>query len=530
MLIARRVLRSPKTSFSTSARPSFSIRHASSSAHSETVSILPPRLDYKPLLSSLESIQRNATVRNASISVEQIAQAASLATRRASLINESNVLKHQRSIISNRVRNKQPGAVDDAKRLKKDIQTLMATLADVESSLLGLSLRIPNDTHPDSPLGPEKNAKVVATLGPEPLPADPNRDHLIIGRQLGVIDFESASIVTGSNWYFLRGAASVLEQALQSYALSVAVDHGFTPASCPDVVRADIAARCGFSPRDRDGSSQAYQITSTTPDAQQFCLAATAEIPLAGSFFDRNFFYPELPQRVVGIGKAYRPETSGGTDVRGLYRVHQFSKIELFVVSDEQSSEREFDRLVSLQKDLVAGLGLTVRVLDMPSEELGASAYRKFDMEAWMPGKATWGEISSTSNCTSYQARRLLITYNTPKPALPTDPADKSTPSLPPTTFAHTLNGTAAAIPRLIVALLENGVVLSSAERPEGSLTETVKNKLDSRRRPMATRTKGARKETLDEGIWIEKIKLPTVLRRFWIGKEQIGDVDIEWV
>lgn len=185
----------------------------------------------------------------------------------------------------------------------------------------------------------------------------------------------------------------------------------------------------------------------------------------------------------------------------------------------------------------------------MPTEELGASAYRKYDMEAWMPGKGSWGEVSlfhvhlpcrtpfqphsffflffkvsSTSNCTSYQSRRLLITYKTPPSPYPSDPLNPS-PPLPATTFAHTLNGTAAAIPRLIVALLENGVVFDEKSRSDDKPAA-----FDSRKKVKLSKAPGARKEALDEGLAIEAVRLPSVLRRFWIGDEKIGPVEIIWV
>lgn len=330
-------------------------------ARSETISILPPRLDYKPLLASLSPIKANASNRNAPISKDQISQAAVLAERRRLTLNQVFDLRAQRSLVGERVRKGEPNAKQDAKRIKDELHSLEPVLSEIEHALLNLTLHIPNDTHPDTPLGPECNARLIETIGCEPIPSDPNRDHLIVGRELGIIDFETASVVTGSNWYFLRGAGTILEQALQSYALSVAVRHGFTPASCPDVIRSDIAGRCGFSPRERDGSSQAYQIRSPTPESPQLSLAATAEIPLAGSFFNRTFYHQELPQKVVGVGKAYRTETSAGADVRGLYRVHQFSKVELFVVSDQENSEKEMEHLVEVQREIVQGLGLSVR-------------------------------------------------------------------------------------------------------------------------------------------------------------------------
>lgn len=197
-----------------------------------------------------------------------------------------------------------------------------------------------------------------------------------------------------------------------------------------------------------------------------------------------------LPQRVVGVGRAFRAEAGArGADTRGLYRVHQFTKVELFVVSGEKESESMMEEMREVQKEIVQGLGLSVRVLDMPTEELGASAHRKYDMEAWMPGRGKWGEITSTSNCTDYQSRRLSITYR-PQPTSPTHAIDPSSGPLP---FAHTLNGTAAAIPRLLVALLENG--LQYDKTGEGDSEQVIYTGLE----------------------------LPKALQRFYVGSDEIG-------
>ncbi|KAJ7293111.1 hypothetical protein C8J57DRAFT_1490573 [Mycena rebaudengoi] len=292
-----------------------------------------------------------------------------------------------------------------------------------------------------------------------PIPANPKRDHVIIARKFGLVDFEGGATVTGHAWYYLMNEAALLEIALTNYALSVAMKHGFTPVTTPDVVRADIASRCG------------YHITTT--HGPELVLSATSEIPLGGMFANKIFPAATLPLKVVGLGRAFRAEAGArGTDTRGLYRVHQFTKVELFAVTKQEESEKMMEEIRMVQKAIFAGLGFPFRVLDMPTEELGASAYRKYDMEAWMPGRGSWGEISSLSNCTDYQSRRLHIRYRA---------VGSSAPVMGALPFAHTLNGTAAAIPRLIIALLENGAMFNE----QGELTGLL---------------------------------LPAVLRPFWIG------------
>lgn len=338
-------------------------------------------------------------------------------------------------------------AVLTARELKKEIRELEVQFKEKNDSLLHLALLIPNDTHPAVPLGPEDAAITLETRGPPPVPKSSQRDHLSVAKHFNLVDFEAGATTTGSSWYFLLNEAALLEQALTSYALSIAIQHGFRPVTVPDVVKTDIAWRCGYQPRDTK-HTESYSVAET-----DLVLAGTSEIPLGGSFANQILERTKLPTKLVGVGRAFRAEAGArGTDTRGLYRVHQFTKIELFAVTTNSSSDDMMESMRAVQQAILDGLNLHYRVLDMPSEELGASAYRKYDMEAWMPGRGGWGEVSSLSNCTDYQSRRLHIRY---------EPRDGSAPML-----AHTLNGTAAAIPRLIVALLENGVRLGEEEKP----------------------------------------------------------------
>lgn len=347
-------------------------------------------------------------------------------------------------------RESKAAAVDAARGLKEVVSALEPRLDAAETQVLDLALSLPNFSHPAVPHGSEDNAVTLETFGPAPHPASELRDHVRIAEKFGWMAPEASAIATGTSWPYLIGVAAQLEYALVGYALNMAIRKGYTPVSPPDVVSADVAWRCGFQPRDgADGPRQTYFLEGD--EEAKKCLAGTAEIPLAALWANRVM--DELPAKVVGVGRAFRAEAGArGADTRGLYRVHQFTKVELFAVTRANESERVMEEIRDLQKDIASGLGLSVRyvhfpswltcsVLDMPTQELGASATRKYDMEAWMPGRGKWGEISSTSNCTDYQSRRLNIRYK----------GDEGN------VFAHTLNGTAAAVPRLIVALIENG-------------------------------------------------------------------------
>ncbi|CAE6498904.1 unnamed protein product [Rhizoctonia solani] len=405
-------------------------------------------------------------------------------------------------------------AVRKARVLRDSVHTHEREISRLEKSLLTYGLRIPNTSHPDVPLGPESNARIVSTHGPAPIPADPKRDHNKLNdlAEMKFFDRDVGVISSGAGFAYLRGGGALLEVALIAYAMEIAVRKGFEPVITPDVVRRDIADRCGFVPRDEEVKGdedteiktpeQMYAVQSKHESAEgSLVLAGTSEIPLAAMHAQALYNPQTLPRRTVAVGHAFRAEAGArGKDTRGLYRVHQFTKVELFSVTtgeatkrtDNQTtqqtnidkpSDRELEYLRELQIELYAGLGIPFRVLDMPSEELGASAHRKYDIEAWMPGRGAWGEISSASNCTDYQARRLHIRHRHPH---------DDTSSAGPLPYAHTLNGTAVAVPRLIIALIENGV-------------------------------------RFKEGGDLECLVLPTVLRKHWVGGDKFGEIEIRW-
>ncbi|KIJ29333.1 hypothetical protein M422DRAFT_54195 [Sphaerobolus stellatus SS14] len=450
-----------------------------------------PRLDYKGISDNLLYKSHNAFNRKTTIPAGAVQSAARLYDDLKAFNHELTQKQHQQNSATAVVKTSKDAqakaiAIETAKSLKIPIAELKAKASDTESELLSIALLIPNDTHPDTPLGPEEAAIVLETHGPEPCSVSLLRDHVRIARTLDILDLDAAATVTGSSWYYLLNEGAILETALINYALSVSMKYGYRPVITPDVIKADIAARCGFQPRDTADVQQMYYLASDpSKDHPELVLAGTAEIPLGGLFANKVYDESELPMKVVGVGKAFRAEAGArGADTRGLYRVHQFSKVELFTVTAETQSENMMEELRKIQVEILEGLNLPFRVLDMPTEELGASAYRKYDMEAWMPGRGRWGEVSSASNCTDYQSRRLHMRYRRK-----TTSSGEEKQGLP---FAHTLNGTAAAIPRLIVALLENGVRL--------------------------------------EGEEVVGLNLPKVLKPFWIAPSDLGKCKIQWI
>ncbi|KAI0077442.1 seryl-tRNA synthetase [Panus rudis PR-1116 ss-1] len=486
---------------------------------STSAGIPKPRLNYRDISDNVVFKSHNAFNRKAALPVGAIQNIARLYQEQKGLSNTLNEKRHARSTVGERIRlaakdaEKKQTIMDEAKALKAEITQLESRLEGIEEELFKLAIAVPNDTHPSVPIGPESVAEVLSTHGPAPVPPSPTRDHVAIGRALNLLDFQAGATVTGSSWYYLLNEGALLEVALINYAMSIAIKHGFTPVTVPDVVRADIANRCGFQPRDQE-ADQMYHLASSSvsstssSDSPELVLAGTAEIPLAGFFANKVLDGSSLPIKLVGVGRAFRAEAGArGADTRGLYRVHQFTKVELFAITQgfdggsisateikeaTAPSEQMMEDIRGVQVEIFEGLGIPFRVLDMPTEELGASAYRKYDMEAWMPGRGSWGEISSTSNCTDYQSRRMHIRYRHPVSSSRSGDASKPTKSTQTTLpFAHTLNGTAAAVPRLIVALLENGARFGSDGEVEG-------------------------------------IDLPKVLKPFWVGGEGRGIV--RWI
>jgi seryl-tRNA synthetase len=250
------------------------------------------------------------------------------------------------------------------------------------------------------------------------------------------MDFEAGARVAGHGFYFLKNEAVLLELALQQYAVQFLVGQGFVPIATPDLARNEILEGVGYIPRGPE--TQIYSIENT-----DLSLVATAEIPLGGLLAGQTVDADVLPLKFCGISHCFRTEAGAhGRATRGLFRVHQFTKVEMFAYTLPDQSEKMLDHLCDLECRLFDGLDIPYRVVDTATGDLGGPAYRKFDLEAWMPGRGEYGEVTSTSNCTDYQARRLNARYRIR--------GEKGTH------FLHTLNGTAIAISRALIAILEN--------------------------------------------------------------------------
>jgi seryl-tRNA synthetase len=394
-------------------------------------------LDLRYIRENAAAVQENSRNRGVETDVGLVVE---LADRRSALIGELNELRQQQNQMAKSIgREQDPEArerlITESRSMKDRIPEREAELAEVEGRLHEELQKIPNITHPDAPIGKDDSENVeIRRWGEIPSFGFDPRDHVELGDSLGIIDFDAGAKVAGSKFYFLRGDAVLLELGLVRYAMDILMGRGYQPTITPDLARDEMLVGTGFIPRGPE--TQIYSVEDS-----DLSLIATAEITLAGSLADEILQKNELPIRLAGLSHCFRTEAgSHGRASRGLYRVHQFTKVEMFAFTTPEQSDAMHAEMLEIEEQIFQGLGLPYRVVDICTGDLGGAAYRKFDLEAWMPGRDDFGEVTSTSNTTDYQARRLRIRYR----------QDGGRPQL-----LHTLNGTALAISRALIALLE---------------------------------------------------------------------------
>lgn len=310
--------------------------------------------------------------RKANISEDQIAALSKQYKEQKKLSSDLNAKIHRRNGVERSIKDtnvspeERRKAIEEARALKVEIQQMDTLLSELEEQMLRLGLIFPNDTHPESPLGPEEESSILFSYTDDMIPPSPSRDHVAIGRALKILDLDAAAVTTGNSWYYLLNEGALLEMALVQYAMSRAIAHGYKPILTPDVVKSDIAARCGFNPRDQGSTAvhHMYHLQNWRPKQPELVLSGTAEIPLTGLFANKIVPQEDLPQYLVGFGHAFRSEAGArGADTRGIYRVHQFSKVELFVVCAKEDSNGVLKRMVDLQMDIFKGLRLPMKYI-----------------------------------------------------------------------------------------------------------------------------------------------------------------------
>ncbi|CAN5237570.1 serine--tRNA ligase [soil metagenome] len=365
-------------------------------------------------------------------------------TARRSAISSADTLRAEQKAVSKRVGaaspEDRPAVLAQAKELAAQVKAAEAAQAEAEQTLAAAHLAISNVVIDGVPAGGESDFVVLDTVGEPPAIENP-KDHLELGESLGLLDMERGAKVSGSRFYFLTGRGALLQLGLLQLAVRLATEAGFTLMIPPVLVRPEIMRGTGFLGAHAD---EIYRL-----EADDLYLVGTSEVPLAGYHSDEIVDLSAGPLRYAGWSSCFRREAgSYGKDTRGIIRVHQFDKVEAFVYCDPADAEAEHQRLLGWQREMLALIEVPYRVIDVAAGDLGSSAARKFDCEAWVPTQQTYRELTSTSNCTTFQARRLATRYRD----------DNGKPQI-----AATLNGTLGTT-RWLVAILENH------QQPDGSV------------------------------------------------------------
>lgn len=397
-------------------------------------------LDLKLIRSQPELIAENCRKRNVNVDIEKLLK---LDEKVRQTTTEVDSFRQSRNDISNKMKGnlsaeeRQP-LIEESKQLRDQEAEKESVLRELTEQRLELLKQVPNLTHPDSPEGlTDEDNQPIRKMGTIPEFDFEPKDHVELMEALDLIDFDGGAKVSGQKFYFLKNQAVFLELALANYALDLLQKEGFTVHMTPDLARHQILDGIGFNPRGEE--TQIYSVEDF-----DLCLIATAEITLGGLLVDQVLDPERLPIMYAGFSHCYRTEAgAAGRESRGLFRVHQFSKVEMFAFTHPDQSEGMHQKMLALEEQIYQDLGIPYQVVNICSGDLGGPAYRKYDLEAWMPGRGKWGEVTSTSNCTDYQSRRMNIRFK-----------DSETGK---NRFVHMLNGTAIAVSRTLIALIENG-------------------------------------------------------------------------
>ncbi len=356
--------------------------------------------------------------------------------RRRAAVTRADALRAESNTASKAIQSaapdERPAMIERAKALKEQVKDAEAQQAEADAALRAAAYAVANLVDPDAPIGGEADAVVIETVGTVPTYDFEVRDHVAVGETIGALDLERGAKVSGARFYFLTGPGALLEFALVNLAMEQAVAAGFTPVVAPALVRPEAMEGTGFL---GSHAPEVYRL-----EADDLYLVGTSEVALAAMHSDEVLDAGSLPRRYAGFSSCFRREAgSYGQDTKGIIRVHWFDKVEMFSFVAPEAAPAEHRRLLEWEKEFLGKLELPFQVVDIATGDLGSSAARKFDCEAWFPTQAKYRELTSTSNCTTFQARRLGIRYRTDDGPSP----------------VATLNGTLCAITRTIACLLE---------------------------------------------------------------------------
>lgn len=395
-------------------------------------------LDLKIIRENPEKVKENCKNRLVEVDIDRLLK---LDEQRRGAVVRIDELRAERNASSKT--KPTPEIIEKMKSVGEEIKTLEAQIEPLEAELKELWMKVPNLTHPEVVVSSNEDDNPVLEVVKEPakFSFEP-LDHVQLAEKMDLIDFDRATKVSGAKFYYLKNELAVMEFALIQYALEVARKHGFIPFSTPDLAKREVLEGLGFNPRGE--STQVYNI-----DNSDLSLIGTAEISMGGYHMDEVLNEEDLPKKYVAVSHCFRTEAGAYSKFsKGMFRVHQFTKIEMFQYVTPENSETAHQEILSIEKEIFDGLGIPFRIIDHCTADLGGPSYRTYDLEAWMPGKPNkedkmgdWAEITSTSNCTDYQARGLNIKYKSKEGK---------------TDYLHMLNGTAIALTRALIAIMEN--------------------------------------------------------------------------
>jgi len=399
-------------------------------------------LDLQFICDNKDAVAENCRNRGIDADIDAVVR---LREERAKVISEGDGLRREQKATSSQIpkasADDKPALIARGKELRELVNANESKQKDVEAELHEHQSIIPNMTHPEAPVGGEHDYRAVRTWGEKPEFDFKPLDHFELAEKLDLIDFEAGSRVAGHGFYYLKNDAVMLEMALVQFALEKLRGEGFTLYATPDLARDSVLEGIGFNPRGNE--TQIYSVQDS-----DLSLVATAEITLGGALSGQTIDLADLPIKCAGLSHCFRTEAGAhGRATRGIYRVHQFTKVEMFgfTAPDVAVSDAFHLDVVRIEEEIFQSLGIPYQLIDTATGDLGGPAYRKFDLEAWMPGRGDggeYGEVTSASNCTDYQARRLNTRCRSPEKK--------------GTQFVHTLNGTAVSCARAIIAILEN--------------------------------------------------------------------------
>ncbi|HEX9679315.1 MAG TPA: serine--tRNA ligase [Candidatus Saccharimonadales bacterium] len=393
-------------------------------------------LDTQFIRENRQQVEADAKAKGVAVDLARLLE---LDTERRQLIAKLDELRAERNRLAQATKGQKPGpdSIQKGKQLKLAAGELEAKLGELEPQLRQLELEVPNILHESVKRGPGETAnEVVKTVGQKPeFDFDP-ADHETLGLALDIIDLESAAHASGSRFYYLKGAAVTLEFALVNWLLQKYVAKGFTPVTTPVLVREHMLESTGFFPADKN------EIYHVNPNEDNLYLIGTSEVTLAGLHMLKPLESDQLPKRYVGFSSCFRREAgSYGQDTKGIFRVHQFDKVEMYSYCHPDRSWDEHEYLFGIEEEILQELGFHYQVINIGSGDLGAPAAKKYDCEVWLPAQGRYRELTSCSNTTDFQARRGGMKFRDDKGKLE---------------LVHTLNGTAMASTRTIIAILEN--------------------------------------------------------------------------